>query len=183
MRRASFKLTQEQMRIGAAAARASADGFAGLVPGGKDVTRRLAWKWAQPGMYLCAVSQTQGLRRGMSAAVFGVVEIVDVSRGPLAPLAAEECAREGFPALEPEAFVSKFLAASGGGDPYRLAVTRVQFRHVDVRRCTQALMQLSTAQAVALDVVAARIDARLAARERDRLRARPRSWKPSAVCP
>ncbi len=135
------------MRQGAEAARASADGYAGFVPGGKDVTRRLGWHWASPGTFVLAVSKCMGLRPGEVAEVFGVIEVLAVSRGPLSPITQREVDREGFARVwSPSTFVEKFLRISGGGDPYELAVTRVVFRHVDPLRISAAWAALTPSQ-------------------------------------
>jgi hypothetical protein len=140
------------MRVGAAAARASADGYAYFVPGGKDVTRRLSWKWAKVGMFLLAVEKTMGLRPGQRVEIFGVIEILEVCREPLYyvthdPLGA---AREGFPEMLELQFVDLFCMHMGGTADDD--VTRVVFRHVDARRVDPALRALTGPQARMLGV-------------------------------
>lgn len=150
MRNVSFMHTQEQMRIGAAAARASADGYAGYVEGGKDVTRRMRWGWAVPGMFLFAVSKCQGLKPGEVAEAFGVVEIVSVRREVLHEITADDVRREGFPSYTPTDFIGMFREHMGANDWE--AVARVEFRHVDVKRIGSAWAQLTEKQARALGV-------------------------------
>lgn len=149
MRNASFLHTQEQMRIGAAAARASADGYAGFVPGGKDVTRRMRWPWATVGMYLCAVNKGQGFKPGESAVAFGVIEIVSVRREPLNYITMDDVRREGFE-MRPVDFVMMFCDHMGAQPVSEVA--RVEFRHVDPRRIGPAWLQLTEKQAHALGV-------------------------------
>lgn len=156
MRNASFQHTQEQMRVGAAAARASADGYAGFVEGGKDVTRRLGWEWAHLGMFLCAVNKGQGFRPGERQIAFGVIEILDVSREPLVDITQHghpiaDTAREGFPELSALGFVEMFCEHMPKATA-RIEVARVVFRHVDVRRCRPALVELTPRQASTLGV-------------------------------
>ncbi len=151
MRRASFQHTQAQMRQGAAVARASADGYSSV---GKDITRRLNWQWAKKGMFLLAVSKCQGIRPGERVETFGVIEILDVRREPLWNIVTlrgpDESTREGFPDLTAPMFVEMFckhMHCAKDTD-----VTRVVFRHVDVRRCDAALLALTPHQALDLGV-------------------------------
>ncbi len=147
MRRASFKHTAPQMRIGAAAARASNDGYAGFVPGSKDVTRRRGWSWAQVGMFLLAVERCQGIAPGQRVELFGVIEILEVKREPLYYVTHEHdgAAREGFPDMLELQFVELFRRHMGGAADDD--VTRVVFRHVDARRVRPALVALTQMQA------------------------------------
>lgn len=157
MRRASFRHTQEQMRVGAAAARASADGYAGFVPGGKDITRRVNWRWAQAGMFLLAVEKTQGIRRGDLVETFGVVELLSVTREPLNHIALRargpigDVEREGFPGMTGREFVRMFCEHMPGARA-DVEVARVVLRHVDVRRIASALLALTDKQAAELGV-------------------------------
>jgi hypothetical protein len=111
MRRASFMYTAEQMRDQS-----------------KDVTRRLGWKWAKPGMRILAVSKCMGLRKGEQAEVFGVVEIVDVRRERLDEITQDDVRREGFPDLSCSQFQEMFVHHMRC--EYDAEVTRVEFRHV-----------------------------------------------------
>jgi hypothetical protein len=148
VRRGSFMHTQEQMRAGAAAATASPTMESRV---GKDVTRRLGWRWAQPGMFVLAVSKCQGLKPGEIADTFGAIRIVSVSREPLNAITEADVVREGFADMSPMQFVSMFCRHMGA-KPFDL-VTRVEFAHcasarIDVRR------YLTQAQSIALGVAA-----------------------------
>lgn len=136
MRRASFLHTQQQMRDGNADARASVHGYSSIA---KDVTRRLRWEWAKPGMYLMAVSRSQGITPERSAETFGVVEILEVRREPLLHIGREGkggVLREGFTDMLPFEFMAMFIDHMGG-DP-DAEVARVAFRHVDALRVPAA---------------------------------------------
>lgn len=111
MRRASFMYTAEQMRDRS-----------------KDVTRRLGWKWAKPGMRVLAVSQCMGLRKGQTAEVFGVIEIVDVRRERLDEITQDDVRREGFPEMSCSEFQEMFVQHMKC--EYDADVARVVFRHV-----------------------------------------------------
>jgi hypothetical protein len=133
MRRASFQHTQEQMRMGALACRATPDGYSSLF---KDITRRLNWQWAKKGMFLLAVSKCQGIRPGERVETFGVIEILDVQRWNLWPLGDDDVRREGFPGMTGVAFTKMFCEHMGCRAD--VLVTRVVFRHVDWRRGVHA---------------------------------------------
>ncbi len=153
MRRASFKHTAAQMRIGAAAARASADGYADLVPGGKDVTRRRGWRWAKVGMFLLAVERCQGIAPGQRVEIFGVIELLDVTRERLHEIGGvgrREVEREGFGELSAMAFERMFCEHMDCTSDTEVA--RVVFRHVDVRRVRPALLALTAMQADDLEL-------------------------------
>jgi hypothetical protein len=147
MRRASFMHTKDQMRIGAACARDSVDGYSCA---GKDVTRRLNWRWAKRGMFLLAVERCQGIKPGQGVEVFGVVEILDVRREPLDLCTDSDARREGFPELRAEAFVEMFCTHMGCRRDAK--VSRVVFHHVDYRRSDAALLALTPHQALDLGV-------------------------------
>jgi hypothetical protein len=107
----AFSMTVQQMRDGT-----------------KDVTRRLGWKFAKPGMRFLAVSKSQGRRKGERPEVFGPKEATEVSRVPISPITQEEVKREGFPHLTPEQFVSMFCTHNGC-TPDKV-VTRIAFKAV-----------------------------------------------------
>lgn len=150
MRNVSFMHTGEQMRLGAAAARASADGYAGYVPGGKDLTRRKGWYWAEVGMFLCAVERTQGIKPGQIVEAFGVIELLDVRREPLYHCTDKDARREGFPDLGGAGFVAMFCGHMRVDRRQR--ITRVVFRHVDVRRIEAARRAATCNQLRALGI-------------------------------
>lgn len=66
MRNASFLLTEQQ-----------------VLEEVKDVTRRLRWFWAKPGMRLQAVRKSMGRKAGEPIVKLKVIEITSVRREPL----------------------------------------------------------------------------------------------------
>lgn len=117
MRRMSFLLTKAQVR--------NHD---------KDVTRRVGWVNLKAGEFLAAVNKCQGLKRGESAELLAVIEVVSVRRERLDDLVdparpeygREEMRREGFPGMDPQDFL---LMPHWTIDPDGL-VTRIEFRYV-----------------------------------------------------
>jgi hypothetical protein len=108
-RRMSFALTEAQ-----------------FLDGSKDVTRRLGWRSLKPGQQLTAVRKCMGLKRGEVQVVIGELVVVSVHREPLGIITADECRREGFPQLTPEAFVELFCTANNCGRT--TIVNRIEFR-------------------------------------------------------
>lgn len=141
MRRASFMHTTQAMRVGAEDARHCPSGR-GVA--GKDVTRRVNWHWAKPGMHLLAVSKCQGVRPGEVVEIFGVIQIVDVRREPLNAIDGDDVRCEGFGHLTPAEFVTMFCKAMGAKPTTDVA--RIQFVHVDWRRNPEAWRDLTPAQ-------------------------------------
>lgn len=100
----------------------------------KDVTRRLNWHWAKPGMQLQAVRKCRGRKAGEPMEKLKVVEIVSVRREKLSAMlddpvyGQEECRREGFPDYTPEQFV-KMFCENMNCTPDR-EVARVEFKYV-----------------------------------------------------
>lgn len=103
----------------------------------KDVTRRIGWAWARPGMYLLAVSKCMGLRPGEFAEIFGVIKIVHVSRERLDAITADDVRREGLPDLTPAAFVAMFCRHMKCRPD--VEVTRVVFRHATLAEADAAM--------------------------------------------
>ena len=70
----------------------------------KTVTRRdiLAWAGLKAGDNLIAIEKGQGHK------VLALLEVVDVRVEPLDAITAEDCAREGFPAMTPVEFCEFF---------------------------------------------------------------------------
>lgn len=120
MRLASFMHTQDQLRNRS-----------------KDVTRRVGWRWARPGMFLLAVSKCMGLRAGEVAEIFGVIKIVHVSRERLDAITADDVRREGFPDLTPADFVAMFCRHMHCAPDTEVA--RIVFRHATLAEADAAL--------------------------------------------
>jgi hypothetical protein len=133
MRNASFIHTKQQVRDRT-----------------KDITRRLNWLWAKPGMRIQACEKCQGRRNGEPLVKLAVIEIVSVRREKLNELsrsawcpirsvlypplvyteaeAIREVQREGFPEMSPAEFVAMFCV-NMKCKPDAL-VTRVEFKYV-----------------------------------------------------
>lgn len=99
-----------------------------------DVTRRVGWRDLKPGEKLAAVNKCQGLKRGESAQLLAIIEVVSVRRERLDDIVdparpeygREEMRREGFPGMDPQDFL---LMPHWTIDPDDL-VTRIEFRYV-----------------------------------------------------
>lgn len=111
MRNASFTLTEQQ-----------------VLDGTKDITRRLGWLWAKPGMRLMACRKCMGRKKGEPLVKLRVIEIVSVRREPLNAITAEECRREGFPEMGPLDFINMFISHMKC-TPETL-VSRIEFKYV-----------------------------------------------------
>ena len=111
MRNFSVTLTEQQVRDGT-----------------KDVTRRLGWLWAQPGMRLMACRKCMGRKAGDPLVKIREVEIVSVRREPLNSITKDDCRREGFPEMTPLEFVEMFCEHMKC-KPDR-EVARVEFKYV-----------------------------------------------------
>lgn len=102
-----------------------------FLDGSKTVTRRLGWDLLKPGDRLRAVEKAMGLRKGEHPVVLGEIEIVSVRREPLRAISIDDCAREGFPDLNPYTFVGMFCEHMGC--PADTFVNRIEFRHVPAK--------------------------------------------------
>lgn len=100
-----------------------------FIDGSKDVTRRMGWLHLRAGDRLIAVRKAMGLRPGEKVHRLGLIEIVHVSREPLADITVDECRREGFPHMSPEDFVQFFCEGHSGCRPDS-EVTRIEFRRL-----------------------------------------------------
>lgn len=105
----------------------------------KTVTRRLGWLFAKPGDRVTLCRKVMGRKKGEPLVRICDVEIVDVRRESLALLcdldgdrdyAREEVAREGFPDMDPGAFVLQFFTKAQGVSPVA-EVTRIEWRYLD----------------------------------------------------
>ena len=109
MRNMSFSMTTDQ-----------------LVDGSKDVTRRIGWQNVRPGDRIQAVKKGMGLKKGEKAEKLVVITVVSVRQEPLYRIDKAECVREGFPDMEPEEFVTMFMAANRCEK--HTIVTRIEFK-------------------------------------------------------
>lgn len=108
MRRMSFALTKTQ-----------------LLDGSKTVTRRLGWLFLRAADRVLAVSKGMGLRPGEKADIYGSIGILGVRREPLNAIDQADCAREGFPNMDPPQFVEMFCRHIRC-DPHTV-ITRIEF--------------------------------------------------------
>jgi hypothetical protein len=118
----------------------------------KTVTRRTGWeRLPEPGTCLQGIEQGQGLKAGETVKKMDVIRVVDARREPLRRMTddpaygAEECRKEGFPEMTPEAFVAFFCAGHrikeiGEWPEHRVTtrrctpdddVTRIEYEYVD----------------------------------------------------
>lgn len=117
MRNASFFYTEQQ-----------------ILDESKDVTRRLNWHWAKPGMRLQAVRKGMGRKAGEPMIKLKVIEIVSVRREPLERMLLlyqygfDECRREGFPHYSPILFVQMFCEHMNCTSDQE--ITRVEFKYI-----------------------------------------------------
>lgn len=110
-----------------------------FIDGSKDVTRRLGWLFAKPGMILCAVKKSQGLKPGEKIERLGYIELIDVRREMLGRMTADiyygyrETAREGFPVphrlADPFKFIQFFCDSHKDCTP-QTEITRIEFKKV-----------------------------------------------------
>lgn len=116
MRNMSFMLTTEQIRDRT-----------------KTVTRRLGWKTLKAGDRIAACRKCMGLKKGETVEQLAVLRVRSVTREPLCAIldqGIDECAREGFPYMEPERFVDFFCASHKGCKPDSM-VTRIEFEYCE----------------------------------------------------
>lgn len=123
MRNISFALTTEQVRAQT-----------------KTVTRRVGWRWLNPGTLLQPVMKGQGIPKGGTVErIGGPIRVVSVRRESLSALTYDldygfaEVAREGFadhPQKRfPSAFVEFFTMSHGCSAADE--VTRIEFEYVE----------------------------------------------------
>lgn len=97
--------------------------------GSKDVTRRLGWKFLEPGMVLCAIRKGQGLKLGEKVQRLGMIRVVSVRPERLETITRDDVRREGFPDWSPEKFVTFFCKGHNDCRP-QTVVTRIEFERV-----------------------------------------------------
>ena len=118
MRNIAFSMTKDQVRART-----------------KDVTRRVGWAWLKPGTLLRGVEKGMGLKKGEKVKELATIRVVDVRRERLDLLVdpalgdygADEMRREGFPGLDPQDFMLRYLCSV---DPDAL-ITRIEFEYVE----------------------------------------------------
>jgi len=100
----------------------------------KTVTRRFAWDRLKVGQVLQAVEKSQGLKKGETVKALGKIRIVSITQERTdailhRPDSLAEVAREGFPDMTPQEFVT-FLC-KGNKKTARDIVNRIEFEYVD----------------------------------------------------
>ncbi len=95
----------------------------------KTVTRRIGWKNLKKGDILCGVEKGMGLKKGEKVKRLGLIEVVSARRERLCDIPHEDCAREGFPDLNPREFVAMFQASNRCY--FAAIVTRIEFKYLD----------------------------------------------------
>jgi hypothetical protein len=96
----------------------------------KTVTRRKGWKFANPGDRITLCRKVMGRKPGEPLERICDVELVRVSREPLADITPEDVAREGFPGMTPLDFIGRFFIDAQGMHPNDM-VTRIEWRYLD----------------------------------------------------
>jgi len=74
----------------------------------KTVTRRFGWHFLLPGAILQGVEKARGLKKGERINHLGTIRILSVRKEPLNEITQEDCIKEGFPEMNPEAFIFMF---------------------------------------------------------------------------
>lgn len=114
----------------------------------KTVTRRKGWwtdkagrRLLQPGDRLTLCRKVMGRKPGEPLVRICEVEVVSVRREslrmlftsvfglPVSPYGIEEVAREGFPGMDPAAFVQLFFVEAQGMSP-DAEITRIEWRYL-----------------------------------------------------
>lgn len=107
-RNMSFMLTKDQMYAGT-----------------KRVTRRLGWWGLKAGDVVNAVEKGMGLKKGEKVRVIRQIKIVSVRQQRLDRITADDCALEGFPGMQPDAFITMFCKHNRCGPG--TVVNRIEF--------------------------------------------------------
>jgi hypothetical protein len=110
-RNMSFQMTTEQYKAGT-----------------KTVTRRLGWWKLKIGEVMNGIEKGQGLKKGETVVRLGRHRIVGARLEPLNSITKEDCAREGFPDMEPREFIEMFVRHHGC-EP-TTTVNRIEFEHL-----------------------------------------------------
>jgi hypothetical protein len=104
----------------------------------KTVTRRVGWRFLKVGDELDLCRKVMGRKKGEPLERLARVRVVAVRRERLDRLlhwrheewARKEMAREGFPGLDPGAFITTYFYANQGV-PMDAEVTRIEWEYVD----------------------------------------------------
>jgi len=97
-----------------------------FLDGSKTVTRRMGWRTLKAGDRVRAVKKAMGLKKGEHPEVLGVLRVLDVRREVLESIDSVDVAAEGFPRMDPTAFVTMFCHHMKCERD--AVVTRIQFR-------------------------------------------------------
>lgn len=95
----------------------------------KTVTRRTRWLDLQPRTILRLVVKGQGLKKGERQQVIGWAEVVSVTREELRLCTDADAAREGFPGLTGQEFVTMFCRHMGTSP--ETIVTRIEWKYLE----------------------------------------------------
>lgn len=97
----------------------------------KTVTRRLGWERLKAGDTLKACVKCQGIKAGELERL-GPIRVVSVSREELGVITASDVTREGFPAMTPAEFITRFIGHYGERViNSKSIVTRIEFEYID----------------------------------------------------
>ena len=104
-----------------------------VIDGTKDVTRRFGWNHLKIGEKIMACEKCQGLGKGGKINRLRMIEIVAVKKELADEITrydepSKECAREGFPDMSPEDFVTMLCNANNKRPSD--TVNRIEFRYL-----------------------------------------------------
>jgi hypothetical protein len=99
-----------------------------FLDGSKNVTRRIGWEFLKAGDVLCAVKQSQGLKKGEKVVRLGQIRVVNARFERLGAISLDDVGREGFYGRTPGWFVDFFCKANRC-DPDTV-VTRIEFERL-----------------------------------------------------
>jgi hypothetical protein len=94
----------------------------------KTVTRRCGWWNVKPGEVIMGVEKCQGIPKGQKIVRMGPIEIVGARKEILNAITQAECILEGFPEMDPHAFVMMFMAANNCMDDAE--VNRIEYKYL-----------------------------------------------------
>lgn len=95
----------------------------------KTVTRRLGWRFLNPGDRLTLCRKVMGRKPGEELVRLAEVEVVSVHRERLDEITDDDVIREGFPGWKHYDFVLFFIRQFGV--TYDQEVTRIEWRYLD----------------------------------------------------
>jgi hypothetical protein len=97
----------------------------------KTVTQRLGWWNLKPSDIVMGAEKCQGLKKGERIQTLGPIRIVSTRKEPLYFIDQEDCAKEGFPYMQPSEFMSMFMAAHRGHVVGETFVNRIEFEYIN----------------------------------------------------